>query len=110
MAVALAGCSALDCRQTAHYQDYGIPDPLYAKMQRRQKLDLDDIVELSRHEVHSSEIMTYLAYSNTEIPLSDEDAERLSHEKVNGDVITYLREEPNHTGGFLSIFKASAIN
>jgi len=103
-AVALAGCSELDHRQVAHYQDYGISDSLYGKMQRHQPLTLPDVVDLSRHNVHSSEIMAYLSYSNTNISLSDEEARDLLREKVNGDVITYLREQPNRTGGMLKTF------
>ena len=96
LAVALTGCSTLSRRQVAAYGDYGVSDTLYAKMQHGRKLNLPDIVELSQHEVHSSEIMAYLAYSNTEIPLNYEDARQLAREKVNGDVITYPRENPNH--------------
>jgi len=78
-------------------------------MQSRQKLTGPDIVELSQHQVHSSEIMAYLACSNTQIPLSDEDARQLARESVKGDVITYLRENPN-SSSFLSVFSSWSLN
>ena len=105
LAVSLAGCSSLDHRQISHYQDYGISDSLYAKMQAHRKLTTPDIVELSQRQVRSSEIMTYLAYSDTQIPLTDEDARQLARQNVKGDVITYLRENPN-SSSFLSVFKS----
>ncbi len=104
LALALAGCSAMSSRQIANYQDYGISDSVYAKMRSHQQLTLPDVVDLSQHHVHSSEIMAYLSFSNTDISLSDEEARQLLKEQVNGDVITYLREQPNRTGGLLSTF------
>jgi len=105
LAALLAGCSSFSSTQTARCHDCGISDSLYARMQARQKLTESDIVELSQHQVHSSEIMAYLAYSDTQIPLSDEDARQLARQSVHGDVITYLRENPN-SSSFLSVFKS----
>jgi len=102
--IAMTGCSELSHEQIAHYKDYGISDSLYAKMQSHRRLNLPDIAELSQCQVQSSEIMTYLAFSNTEILLSSDDIRWLWREKVNGDVITYLREKPNHSGGLLATF------
>jgi hypothetical protein len=53
--------------------------------------------------------MAYLACSNTQIPLSDEDARQLARESVKGDVITYLRENPN-SSSFLSVFSSWSLN
>jgi len=74
-------------------------------MQRfTRKLTIPDVIELSEYHVPSSEIMTYFAYSGEEFALTDSDVKMLRRGHVNGDVITYMRENPNHTGGLLSTF------
>jgi hypothetical protein len=108
--VMISGCSALSNRQIAHYKDYDISGPLYAKIQAHQPLTHPDIVELSQHQVPSQEIMAYLAFSNTDLKLSDYEVQELWQEKVNGDVITYLRENPNRTGGLLATFSPEFYN
>ena len=100
----LAGCCALDSHQTTHYRDYGLSDSMYAKIHAHQRLTVPDVVELSDDHVHSSDIMAYLALTGQDFALSDADVENLRREHVSGDVITYMRENPNHTGGLLTTF------
>lgn len=102
--MAVTGCSSLSHEQRAAYCHPAIPSDVTAKLQRGGKLDTDDVVALSKNGVRSSEIITYLAYSGTDFTLTPQDAETLEKSGVSGDVITYIREQPNHTGGLFSTF------
>jgi hypothetical protein len=103
-AAAMAGCSTLSREQLASYNQPGVPAPVAAKIQSSGKLSLSDVVDLSHSGMRSGEIMLYLAYSGSEFNLSDSDMQNLVDEGVSGDVITYMREKPNETGGLLSTF------
>jgi glucosamine 6-phosphate synthetase-like amidotransferase/phosphosugar isomerase protein len=100
----LTGCSSLNCRQISACKDSGISDSLYAKIHAHHPLTVADVSELSASNMRSSEIMTYLAYTNSTFALTDSDVAMLERENVNGDVITYMRENPNRTGGLISTF------
>lgn len=106
LALVLAGCSELSSEQISQYQEYNISAPLYAKMRNHQKLTLSDVVELSQARVRSSSVMTYLSFSHSQFSLTDEDVRQLKEQKVEPDVITYMREKPDKTGGLLSAFQS----
>ncbi len=100
----MAGCSSLSCNQISAYNDSQCPGPTYARIQRHQKLELTDVVDMSKTGVRSSQIITYLSFSGTEFNLSPQDVENLRREGVDGDVITYMREKPDDKGGFFHSF------
>lgn len=100
LCVAVTGCSTLSREQLSAYDNPQVPESVHARIRSHQKLSLDDIAEMSNHGVRSSQIITYLSYSRTEFNLTDQDIENLRRKGVNGDIITYLREKPDYTGGF----------
>jgi len=101
--MAVAGCSTLSREQLAEYDDPQVPAPVQARIQSHQKLSLADIAEMSKRGVRSSQIITYLSYSGTEFNLTEQDVDNLRREGVSGDVITYLREKPDYTGGLFGL-------
>src|SRR5271154_3029827 len=93
--LAITGCSSLSRQQLSAYNVPEVPASVYAKIQRRQKLNLADIIEISKRRVRTSQIITYLAYSWTDVDLTQQDIDYMRREGVNGDIIAYLREKPD---------------
>ncbi len=61
-----------------------------------------DVVNLSQSGMRSGEIIVYLADSGSDFNITPDDAANLRREGVSGDVISYLRDRPNDTGGMLN--------
>ena len=103
-ATMMAGCCSLSKEQRAQYNEPNVSAPLAARMQRSGKLSVDDVVDLSHAGLRSGSIILYLADSGSHFSLTDEQVQNLRDEGVSGDVITYMRENPNDTGGFWGLF------
>ena len=104
LAATMAGCSALSREQITAYDHPNVPAPVYARIQNHAPLGVTDVVDLSHGGVRSSQIMTYLSFSGSRFNLSQDDVDNLRREGVSGDVITYMRENPDDDGGFLGMF------
>lgn len=103
-AAAMAGCSSMSKEQLAQYDEPNLPAPLAARIRHCGKLNVDDVVDLSHAGIHSGGIILYLADSGSQFSLSDDQVQSLRDEGVSGDVITYMRENPNSTGGIFGVF------
>jgi hypothetical protein len=103
LVTALAGCtSTLSRDQITAYQV--APEPVYARIRTHRRLSAEDVVDLSRANFRSSAIIVYLSVSGSRFRLTEADVENLRRAGVSGDVITYMREQPDNTGGIFSTF------
>ena len=96
--VILAGCTTLTYltvlsdKDRLELQSHKVPNSLYEQMVLREPISFRDVAMLSKCQVSTNFIISYVDTSGARYHLTDDDIAWLRTEEVNQDLIAHLKE------------------
>lgn len=98
IATVLSGCATLDRADLSMLEQHHVSPTVYDKMAHDERLDLPDIIELSKRKVPDSFTLRYLRSTYAVYQLDSEDVLHLRRAGVSREIIDYLLSTPSKYG------------